>query len=87
MWHKSCKIEICRERKLQQALNRKRKKDANAVKQEVQIQHPSAPPCKTTCQSVGIIPQKNLCIWCMKGDDLSKDPKWDKFCKICEDKF
>ena len=26
VWHKSCKIEICGERKPQQALNRKRKK-------------------------------------------------------------
>ena len=35
VWHKSCEIEICGERKLQQALNRKRKNDVNAVKQEV----------------------------------------------------
>ena len=26
-------------------------------------------------------------MWCMKGDDSSKHPKWDKFYKICEDKF
>ena len=38
VWHKPCKIEICRERKLQQALYSKRKNDANAVKQEVQIE-------------------------------------------------
>ena len=35
VWHKSCKIEICGERKLQEALNRKRKNNTNTVKQEV----------------------------------------------------
>ena len=35
-----------RERELQQALDRKRKNDARAVKQEVQIERPSAPPRK-----------------------------------------
>ena len=44
-----------RERELQQALDRKRKNDARAVKQEVQIERPSAPPRKTTRQSVGIV--------------------------------
>ena len=43
------------EGKLQQVLNRKRENDANAVKQEVQIERPSAPPRKTTRQSVGIV--------------------------------
>ena len=33
----------------------KRKNDARAVKQEVQIERPSAPPRKTTRQSVGIV--------------------------------
>ena len=75
VWHKSCKIETCGERKLQQALKRKRKNDANAVKQEVQIEHSPAPPSKTTRQNVGIVHQKNHCIWCMKGDDSSKHPK------------
>ena len=55
MWHKSCKTEICREKKLQQALDKKRKNDAKAVKQEVQIERPSAPPRKMTHQSVGIV--------------------------------
>ena len=56
-----------------------KKKWCKCSKQEVQIERPSAPPCKTTCQSVGIVHQKNLCIWCMKGDDSSKHPKRDKF--------
>ena len=84
VWHRSCKIEICRERKLQQVLNKKRKNYANAVKQDVQTKRPSTPPRKTTRQSVGIVHLKNVCIWCMKGDDSSKHPKRDKFYNICE---
>ena len=87
LWHNSCKIEICGERKLQQALNRKRKNDAKAVKAEVQIERLSVPPGKATRQSVGVVHQKNLCIWFMKEDDSSKHPKRDKFYKICEGKF
>ena len=82
LWHKSCKIKICRERKLQETLYRKRKIFANAVKQEVQIERPSAPPRKTSPQSVGIVHAKNIWTWCMKGDDSSKIPKWEKFYKI-----
>ena len=52
VWHKSCQIEICRERKLQQVLNRKKKWRKSS--KQVQIEHPSAPPRKTTCQSDGI---------------------------------
>ena len=37
--HKSGKTEICEESKLQQVLDWKRKNDANAMKQEVQIFH------------------------------------------------
>ena len=55
VWHKSCKVKICRERELQQALDRKGKNDARAVKQEVQIERPSPPLRKTTRQSVGIV--------------------------------
>ena len=51
MWHKSCKIEICGERTLQQALNWKRNNDANTVKQVVQIERPSAPPKSWNCSS------------------------------------
>ena len=49
VWHKSCKVEICRERErereLQQALDRK-KKMMQCSKTEVQIERPSAPPRK-----------------------------------------
>ena len=69
VWHKSCKIEICGERKLQEALNRKRKNNTNAVKQEVQIERPSAPPRKTTRQSVRIVRQKNL--WCSVWKEMT----------------
>ena len=64
-----------------------KKNDAKAVKAEVQIERLSVPPGKATRQIVGVVHQKNLCIWCMKGDHSSKHPKRDKFYKICEDKF
>ena len=64
-----------------------KKNNPNTIKQEVQIERPSAPPRKTTLQSVGIVHQKNLCTRCMKEDDLSKHPKREWLSKICEDKF
>ena len=64
-----------------------KKDDPNTIKQEVQIDRPSAPPRKTTRQSVGIVHQKNLCIQRMKEDYLSKHPKREGLSKICEDKF
>ena len=36
VWHKSCEIEICRERELQQALDRK-KNDANPVNKKFKL--------------------------------------------------
>ena len=74
-------------RKTTASTEQEKKNDANAVKQEVYIEFSSASSHKRTRQSVGVVHQKNLCIWRMKGDDLSKHPKQDKFYNICEDKF
>ena len=80
-------MEICGERKVNQVLNRKIKSEADKVLQEVEVERPCSPLQKVICQSFGIVNQKNLCIWCMKGDDASKHPKRDNFYKICEGEF
>ena len=59
VWHKSCKTELRRERKLQQALNRERIDDANAVKQEIQIERPSTQNNSPKCWNRL---SENLCI-------------------------
>ena len=90
-WHKMCKCDICGERPLAQAISRKRKIEETIQKVEEEEKkenkNPTPPPTrKSTRQSVGTVNRKDLCIWCMKGNDM-RHPDRDKFYKICEDKF
>ena len=43
LWHKGCKREICGERKLQQAINRKRKSDECAIQELDEVERGRSP--------------------------------------------
>ena len=78
-WHSNCKREICGQRKLEQAITRKRKRDESdnmsqdLVELEVENRPSSSRESIATRQNIGIVHSKDLCIWCMKGED-KKNP-------------
>ena len=80
LWHKTCKLNLSGERKLQQAI--KRKENASAVVADekegtVTARDDDEDKRPATKQSIGPIHDSTLCIWCMKGYDKRHPDKRD----------
>ena len=77
-FHKFCKAELSSQRKLEQA--QKRAKKIHLATEELaksQLQNLSNP----NLSEHEVKHHKDLCIWCMKGED-TKHPTQDKWCIV-----
>ena len=92
-YHENCKIDFTSSRKLEQAFGRKDKLSSSEncdTPSTSQIDHElQVPAAKRLRSSLGVVHDKNLCVWCRKCDDpkhreskfllLSYDNTWAAF--------
>ena len=79
-YHQVCKLKLFSRRKLEQALKRKEKLQTEQPDQgnsSTSTQPQDEEKRRHTRQRVGIIHDKNLCIWCLKPEDKKhRRDKW-----------
>ena len=72
-YHQVCKLKLFSSRKLDQALKRKEKLQKEKKDQSTSLALSQPQPgekTRQTRQTTGLIRDKNLCIWCLKPEDM-----------------
>ena len=75
LWHKICKLNICTEKKLQQAIKRKEKFGDVSDERKTELSFHDDDERPATRLSIGPVHDRTSCIWCMKGHNKRKPEK------------
>ena len=81
--HGNCRFGISSSDKLNRAKTRQQKRERDSASHECQDDHDLAGPApKCLRSSVGIVHNKNLCVWCMKPEDTKHPERTGKWLLI-----
>ena len=81
--HGNCRFDISSSDKLNRAKTRQQKRERDSASHECPDDHDLAGPApKCLRSSVGIVHNKNLCVWCMKPEDTKHPERTGKWLLI-----